>query len=195
MKTQADKQRLRFREVVNKIHTTLSITPRAPTPTLSAVRPAPVQQVPADDAPGVAGQAEVAFVPAAERVKTKVVVEESVADAIVVVGQGQRKKRKRTAAVKVEATAEGATPEAFDYGEVGNILDEGSDHEPEVGTGGKKRRQKGQGAFVGLLRAWCRNNRVLTRSRHVARIDYGNFRAPPKAHSEVKSGNMSRTFK
>ncbi len=29
----------------------------------------------------------------------------------------------------------------------------------------------------------------------LGRFDYGNFRAPPKEHREVKSGNQSRTFK
>ena len=98
------------------------------------------------------GQAEVAFVPARERQQTRsTAVEESVKDSIVVVGQTQRKKRKRVATAKVVEKEEDATTtvgETFDYSTVGNILDEGSDHEAEAVEGGRKRRHKVHGAFL-----------------------------------------------
>jgi exosome complex exonuclease RRP6 len=140
----------------------------------------------------VAGQVEMPFVPANERQQGKrTVVEETVKDSIVVVGQAQRKKRKRIPGAKAVEKTDGDAPpqETLDYSSVSNILDEGSDHEPEV-QGGRKRRQKTQGTFCVLdVCADC------SPCSSPGRFDYGNFRAPPKAHSEVKSGNQSRTFK
>ncbi|EKM49624.1 uncharacterized protein PHACADRAFT_214164 [Phanerochaete carnosa HHB-10118-sp] len=161
----AELHRKRLQDVVSRIHGSLAIAPSVPKIV------APAAAAVAEQAEEVPGQVEMPFVPASERQETaRTVTAETAKDSIVVVGQSQRKKRKRVAAVNVER--EGEVEETFDYSTVSNILDEGSDHEPEAVGGGRKRRQKTQGRF-----------------------DYGGFRAPPKAHSEVKSGNQSRTFK
>ncbi|GJE91818.1 Exosome complex exonuclease rrp6 [Phanerochaete sordida] len=170
----ADRRARRLRDVVARIQGALAIAPAVPTPAAAAALVSKDESAVEEEVEEVPGQVVVPFVPAAERQEVRPAAE-AVQDTLVVVGAAQRKKRKR-AAVKAAADAdadagEGAEEAAFDYGAVSNILDEGSDHEPEA-AGGRKRRQKMQGRF-----------------------DYGNFRAPPKAQNEPKSGNQSRTFK
>lgn len=170
----------RFGNVVAKIHDSLTVAPVVPKVTSSV---ATTSAVTLDEAEELAGQVEMAFVPADQRQEKAPVVE----DSLVVVGQVSRqRKRKRVKADKTQPKTEGAEEEAFDYAAVPNILDEGSDHEPE--EGGRKRRQKGQGTW----RVMCVGMRLTVRA---GRFDYGNFRAPPKAQNEPKSGNQSRTFK
>lgn len=169
---------------MSRIQGSLTIAPSAPKVVAAAGTADMSSAAGVEKGEDVPGQVEMPFVPASERQEMKRTNVEQEQDSIVVVGQSQRKKRKRVAAIKVEKEGEAALEETFDYSAVSNILDEGSDHEPE----GRKRRQKTQGVFY-------RTVLVVPHLTLSGRFDYGNFRAPPKAHSEVKSGNQSRTFK
>ena len=155
------------------------------------------------EAVAVAGQVEIPFVPANERQVNKLVTAEK-DGAIVVVGQPQRKKRKKdkkaadasgSASPKPESDeAAGTTP--FDYSTVSNILDEGSEHEPDttVESGRKRKQKQKQRPGRGERKAtWSRVNIRLTAL--LAPPDTSAFRAPPKAPAEVRRGNQSRTFK
>ncbi|KAJ7047939.1 hypothetical protein C8F04DRAFT_1023035 [Mycena alexandri] len=180
----------RFEEVVARIHSALVIVPSMPVVDPTAV---------VDSTPQVAGepahgmQVEVPYVPAAQRTTKQVV--EVVDDSIVVVGQARQKKRKRA---KTD-DAQGATPseeesgntkkaskkekrqreaegsqgeaEAFDFASVPNILDDVPNGEDMRVKKKKKQKQVKDKPF------------------------YGDFPAPPKAYSELKSGNQSHTFK
>ncbi|KAI0345691.1 hypothetical protein BDW22DRAFT_1426352 [Trametopsis cervina] len=172
-------QAQRVRDVVARIHGGLSIAPAMPSlpaasASIAAEESGNMEVVPET----ITEQVEIPFVPANERQDKRAAVVETVADTIVVVGQPQRKKRKREkkAADVSNVQRESEQPAAdaeFDYSTVSNILDEGSDHEPAGPVGGpRKRKQKGQG-----------------------HVDHGGFRAPPKAPSEVRRGNQSRTFR
>ncbi|TCD63167.1 exosome nuclease subunit [Steccherinum ochraceum] len=181
--------RFAFRDVLFRIHNDLSVAPSLP-------------QVPESKIPDatealeniIPDQVEIAYVPPEKRTATAPVVD----DTIVVVGQ---KKRKRPKISKLEKfselpepqsiTASESTPAldiidedgnatglnpALDAVSVGqaafgsNILDDGSDHEAESSRNLKKKRKGGGGGF------------------------YGDFKAPPKAHSQMQKGNVSRTF-
>ncbi|EMD39730.1 hypothetical protein CERSUDRAFT_112032 [Gelatoporia subvermispora B] len=178
----------RFGEVVARIHGTLIIAPSVPKLPVAAVELVD-SAGPAEIGPGAPGSEarddvmavveELAFVPAAQRQRQAAVREEE-ADTIVVVGQAKPRKRKRKAqqgAEDAEEREEGASGEGapeFDYGAVSNILDDGSDDERvEVGRKKKKKQKQSKDA-------------VYT---------YGNFGAPPKAHSQLKKGNQARTFR
>ncbi len=100
---------------------------------------------------------EMPFVPAGQRGS----MPEPVDDTIVVVGQRKPKKRKRTGekadTAGTAVTGEGSTStkmevEAFDYGTVSNILDDGSDHERKDARGGRKKRKQGQGEHCWIHR-------------------------------------------
>ncbi|KAJ7699641.1 ribonuclease H-like domain-containing protein [Mycena rosella] len=180
----------RFQEVVARIHSALVIVPSMP-----VTVPGP------DSAQGQAGepahgmQVEVPYVPAAQRT-TKIA--EVVDDSIVVVGQARQKKRKRVKAdaggeVDGEADGDAPTPkaskkgkrtsegegegadagdsEAFDFAAVPNILDDVPNGEDMRVKKKKKQKQAKDKPF------------------------YGDFPAPPRAHSDLKSGNQSHTFK
>ncbi|KAF8652850.1 hypothetical protein AX16_004125 [Volvariella volvacea WC 439] len=171
---------------------------------------APNAHTSADDQ--VLEQIEVPFIPSSQRKTKREVVED---DSIVVVGQPKQKKRKRAklpiselGGVSTLATAAGeligGTEEgdngvngdtgdanegsgkssgaasgdepAFDFAQVPNILDgnPGLEAEEEDARKSKKKKQnkdRGTGHF------------------------YGDFPAPPKARSELKSGNQSHTFR
>ncbi|KAF8895358.1 hypothetical protein BD779DRAFT_721231 [Infundibulicybe gibba] len=174
-----------FRELVSRINRTLIIIPSAPQ----------VQPIDGMDEPDTAGhdaapsttQVEIPYVPASQRGSARANVE----DTIIVVGQARQKKRKRVKdtpnPLEPAASADGPQPQKeekvaltegdtetqnpFDFSSVPNILDNDS-HITEV----KKKRQKKQKNSKGGM-------------------FYGDFRAPPKAHSELKSGNQSHTFK
>ena len=147
-------------------------------------------------------QVEIPYVPAAQRARANA---PPVDDTIVVVGQPKKKKRKRAAAEKAGENDEagsggaGAVKEeveeevaAFDYATAPNILDDGSDHEvADVRSAKKKRKQHGEFAFEHCV-VESTIEHVCTGSNNSF---YGNFPAPPKAHSQVKSGNQSRTFR
>ncbi|KAJ7265982.1 hypothetical protein B0H12DRAFT_179215 [Mycena haematopus] len=181
----------RFQEVVARIHRALVIVPSMPV----------VEAGPAQDAdssltnagePAHGMQVEIPYVPAAQRT-TKV---EVVDDSIVVVGQARQKKRKRAkndvgtdggdGDTGKSATANSASPkkmpktekqddsgevEAFDFSAVPNLLDDLPNGEDNRVKRKKKQKQGKDKPF------------------------YGDFPAPPKAHSELKSGNQSHTFK
>jgi exosome complex exonuclease RRP6 len=139
----------RVQETVKRIHGSLSIVPTAPS---APLRPSekPISEEPTPEE--VAGQIEIPFVPADERHETAAMATiETVKDTIIVVGQPQRKKRKREKKASRASTMTSPNAEAaaevddveFDYTAVSNILDEGSDHEPDATLGsGRKRKQK-----------------------------------------------------
>ncbi|KAJ3510409.1 hypothetical protein NLJ89_g4693 [Agrocybe chaxingu] len=178
-----------FKELVTKINKSLALAPSVPQfPAVTSSEPdvtpgEPKQEV--DEATGM--EVEIPYVPASQRATKQIQVKEE-SDTIVVVGQA-RKKRKRKAA-ETAGGEESAPPkkdegdltatkmegadeeEPFDFAKVPNILDDN----PDLEEGSKKRkRQKKQGNKGGTF--------------------YGDFPAPPKAYSEVKSGNQSYTFK
>ncbi|KZV86994.1 hypothetical protein EXIGLDRAFT_711949 [Exidia glandulosa HHB12029] len=139
---------------------------------------------------------EIAFVPKGGRTT----VDPNAGDDIVVVGLRQ-KKRKRTKAVSGDAaeTAEDTTTQTarrkkskaepvnggqaedvkeFDYSSVPNLLDNDDPQAtaaPET-EGKKKKKDKAPAKKTGG-------------------IDYGNFPKPPRNRSEMKAGNMARTFR
>ncbi|KAM5540062.1 hypothetical protein V8D89_006202 [Ganoderma adspersum] len=181
--SRAASNKSRFLETATRIHSALVIAPTAPNSAVvknDAVSTA-VMIATADD-PDVLkneGVDELPFVPASQRKQAA----EAIDDTIVVVGQLKRKKRKRVAE-KATDTSD-ATPrqessvkheevEAFDYASVSNILDDNSDHERAGVPSAKKKQKHGKGSNASF---------------------YGNFGAPPKAHSQLKSGNQSRTFR
>ncbi|KAL0960894.1 hypothetical protein HGRIS_005903 [Hohenbuehelia grisea] len=180
-----------YTEVIKRIHDSLVIAPTAPqvaSASTASGQAAPstnaVADAPTDTFTGM--QVEVPFVPLAQRKKP---ASDPVEDTIVVVGQARQKKRKRTKAAdgagedagSAKAATAGkasgdkaavdeaeATP--FDFDAVPNILD---DRPTQDDAKPRKRKKQAKGpAFT-----------------------YGDFPAPPKAHSELKSGNQSHTFK
>lgn len=175
-----------------RIHDSMVVAPVAPTslnvaPATGTTEPAVAVEEP------IQGQVEMPFVPASQRHNQQVAsADEPIKDSIVVVGHAQRKNHKR---FKPEgASTKAAQMEAFDYSTASNILDEDSEPEqPEVIESSRKRKQKTQGEQMQCRQA-VRVKAELMRDV-TARYDYGNFRAPPKALSQVKSGNQSHTFK
>ncbi|RDX45737.1 hypothetical protein OH76DRAFT_1407731 [Lentinus brumalis] len=175
--------RARFLEAAIRIHSKLVIAPSVPSLIAQSTPDSAAQAAAAatgEDDPTVLkneGHAEIPFIPASQRAAPV-----TVDDTIVVVGQSKKKKRKRVADKEKADTAAGtASPkeegemeaEAFDYTSVSNILDDGSDHEADL-PNVKKRQKHAKGSNASF---------------------YGNFPAPPKAHSQLKSGNQSRTFR
>ncbi|ESK95601.1 exosome complex exonuclease rrp6 [Moniliophthora roreri MCA 2997] len=197
---QSRQKTARFNEVVARIHKALVIVPSAAKTALVTNAEGAQTETPGevdDEDESILPsdiQPEVPFVPASQRASK---VNEIVEDTIVVVGQTKQKKRKRT-----KATGAGGEPsgepedttrkrkrgansqhpddvtgaqEEFDFSSVPNILDEppppSAADEPSTNKKKGKARQNKEKAF------------------------YGNFPAPPKAHSELKSANKSRTFK
>ena len=158
-----------------------------------------------------ATQDEIPYVPPAQR-KTVSAADPNADDTIVVVGQ-RRKKRKRQGRASADAPDSGpaaasplphptkrpknvvSSPDVdgeaevladFDYAAAPNILDEPT---PVAAARTKKRREKG-GRFPIVEVA----SRVL-KYRAGGGVQYGNFPAPPRDMSEVKSGNQSFTFR
>jgi exosome complex exonuclease RRP6 len=102
-------------------------------------------------------------------------------DGIVVVGQHQKKRKRDRAAKQAEdaaPTPSASTPEveveAFDYASAPNILDEGAEL-LEDGSGKKRKLGKREGRG-GLFQ-------------------YGDFPAPPRNPTEIRSGNRSYTYR
>ncbi|KAF9446370.1 hypothetical protein P691DRAFT_794509 [Macrolepiota fuliginosa MF-IS2] len=175
---------VRFQELVAKINSTLVIVPTVPKIIDGDAEGSTTSTTALEDATGM--QIELPFVPAAQR-QTITRVEEKEKDTIVVVGQSKAKKRKRTKANAVNQnrsqskdeelkpetdTNDDNTAEAetFDFASVPNILDDNPDVEDRKPV--KKKQRKGKGGQF-----------------------FGDFPAPPKAHSEFKGGNQSHTFK
>ncbi len=163
--------------------------------------PAPIQ-------PGT----EIAFVPRSER---KTLATAGVEDTIILVGQRAKKRKrkdtksassepngdgpasgstsakvKKTRSVEAEVDGDDDSEKPFDFSSVPNILDD----EPikEDAKPKRQRKQSGKGLFgirflcAWKLSRWCALGEVF---------GYGNFPRPPKAHSELRSGNQSHTFK
>ncbi|KAH9179270.1 hypothetical protein EDB89DRAFT_2111416 [Lactarius sanguifluus] len=194
----------RFQDVVNRIHSTLVVAPtvpRAPQEVTAATTTETITSVPEVSIDGAT--AEIPFVPAALRQTAK---PEVIDDAIVVVGQRQ-KKRKRTkkagttgsddggtsAAVPAE-TAKAKTEEVvpFDFASAPNILDEGERSEHEDGRTGKRRRQKK--ALLGAEYD-ARVSMLYGTDFGIAVSERGDFPAAPKDLRELRSGNVSHTFR
>ncbi|KAF8510838.1 ribonuclease H-like domain-containing protein [Gautieria morchelliformis] len=178
----------RYRDVVARIHSTLVL---APSLTLERVGTAISSSEPyvkvSDQDFNAAAQAEIPYIPPAQR-QPILKTDPNADDTIVVVGQ-RPKKRKRKGATsevvdspvtadpadpkkrkeQVKSESEGGALEPFDFDAAPNILDEPGPVAPPA----KKRREKG--AKTG--------------------VQYGNFGAPPRNMSEVKSGNQSHTFR
>ncbi|ETW81983.1 hypothetical protein HETIRDRAFT_318347 [Heterobasidion irregulare TC 32-1] len=178
-----------FQSILKKIHTSLVIVPALPdiigsgarVPTSSEATPKDIGVTSSPVLGDLQGAAEeIAFTPASQRQA----VQPAVDDSIVVVGQRQ-KKRKRTKKLDTDESpmpdrtdketkktqVEDGMIEVFDYATAPNILD----NEPEAKIDRKMQRKK-QKTKGGVL-------------------EYGNFPAPPRDRSQVKSGNTSRTFK
>ncbi|KAK2465781.1 hypothetical protein APHAL10511_002325 [Amanita phalloides] len=189
-----------FKGLVSRINSTLVITPSVPkaigTENKDASN-AEIETRTSEDATGVLGmQVEIPFVPAVERIPKSLGTRFE--DTIVVVGQTRAKKRKRNGKKTSEDGADisglasggegrgrkedndsqegvGETSggqDDFDFSVVPNILDDGSDEERHAKQKRLKKQYKAKGSMF-----------------------YGDFPAPPKAHSEFKGGNQSHTFK
>ena len=141
---QSDRRKKRYLDVVARIQDAMTTVPVAPKITLSAIVSPGNETRIVEEA--VAGQVEVPFVPAKQRQEHTHATLEPVGDSIVVVGHAQRKKRKRTKGESASTKVAQDEDEEFDYSTVSNILDEGSDHEPEKTASTRKRKQKPQGA-------------------------------------------------
>lgn len=176
----------RFRELVTRIHSTLSIAPSVPkrvgVESQEHAIPMQVDETTQDDA--IEMQAEIPFIPASQRQPR-----EAIEDTLVVVGQARQKKRKRVAPADIDngtpgtevtsskksKSGEGESadrdPEPFDFASVPNVLDQVPAIHGDNNVKRKGKQKKGGGTYF-----------------------YGDFPAPPKGHSEVKSGNQSHTF-
>ncbi|KII90883.1 hypothetical protein PLICRDRAFT_39491 [Plicaturopsis crispa FD-325 SS-3] len=156
-----------FRQLVSRIHSTLVIAPSVPKIGAEAAEAPSPDDTTMEDASS--GHVEMPFVPATQRKKAEVID-----DSIVVVGQARAAKRKRTKSrVQDEKTPteDAEAEEVFDYSAVPNILDDAPP--PEAAQRKKKKQKQNKGGI----------------------FEYGNFPAPPKAHSELRNGNQSHTFK
>lgn len=148
-------------------------------------------------------QVEIPFLPANQRQAKK----EEEQDTIIVVGQA-RQKRKRankraedassvtkdtvdSSDVKSEATSSGP----FDFSTAPNILDDNPDEGDTEEAKRKKKRvkkaTKGKRCSLPPMLIFSFNTIFVLGAGQF----YGDFPAPPKAHSEVKSGNQSHTFR
>ncbi|KAF9068629.1 ribonuclease H-like domain-containing protein [Rhodocollybia butyracea] len=168
-----------FTEVVARIHSNLVIAPSAAkvihTTNASSVEQSFSAEVVEDGILPSSAQVEIPFVPAAQR-SIKTSVSSTPDDAIVIVGQSKQKKRKRAkdpanSGEKRENQEANAAP--FDFASAPNILD--AVPAPEQSHIPRKKPKQSKGSNGSAF--------------------YGSFPAPPKAHSEVKSGNKSHTFK
>ncbi|KAF9499048.1 hypothetical protein BDN71DRAFT_1487257 [Pleurotus eryngii] len=200
----AEERVAKFTEVLQKIHASLTIMPKAPqAPPATNIETntdvaGEVSTMDIDAFTTLQPGAEIAFVPRSER---KTLATSKVEDTIILVGQRAKKRKRKeikstsndlndtgdppapasSSAKKVkktrstEAMDEGdggdESEKPFDFSSVPNILDD----EPikEDARPKRQRKQSGKGEVFG----------------------YGNFPRPPKAHSELRSGNQSHTFK
>ncbi|KAJ8523231.1 hypothetical protein ONZ45_g260 [Pleurotus djamor] len=190
-------QRARFAEVLERIHGSLSVMPTTPqVPSLHD--DSTVEKVDKDEEPGTTGsttltmEVEHPFVPASDR-KARVATEVE-EDTIIVVGQRSKKRKRKDnnkgsvaeAGGEGEATSSASPRKAkkakdsdnekesekpFDFSTVPNILDDAPAVEAEA-VKRKRKQNKGGGSF-----------------------GYGDFPRPPKAHSELRSGNQTQTFR
>ncbi|KAJ4497032.1 ribonuclease H-like domain-containing protein [Lentinula lateritia] len=179
----------RFAEVIARIHSTLIIAPSVLKASSVLVKHETKKTTPAhelnleqsisldaEDEGTLRStvQAEIPFIPSAQRTNNAnptVLVE----DTIVVVGQARQKKRKR---VKIISNPGEDNPKGgegdtvpFDFASAPNILDAAPSTEQSSIPRKKVKQAKGRSSL------------------------YSEFPAPPRAYSEVKSGNRSHTFK
>lgn len=169
----------------------------------------PIEHAAETDKVPDAQEVEIPFVPSSQRLLKR---EEK--DTIVIVGQ-VRQKRKRKAEKPLDSSQEisssskqvdvpesktrGRLEEAqepFDFSSVPNILDADSEAGVEEEGGGieKRKRKQKKVNTKGLLIVSFRLVHLLQLSLQGGTF-YGDFPAPPKAHSELKGGNKSYTFK
>ena len=177
-----------FQDIVVRIHQNLVITPSTPQnpPALDSVSVTQPKAEPSENE-NQAAQAEIPFVPSELRHKEET---PALPDSIVAVGQSQRRKRKRAVnrplLAKPDANAQNAVKEE-ESGEELNILDAGSDHEPEEI---RKKKVKIPGTSQIVLQS--EGDGILT----IRIVDFrGDFKAPPKDQSSLRSGNQSHTFR
>lgn len=144
-------------------------------------------------------QVEMPYIPASQRaIKTH--AGSTADDAIVVVGQTQTRRKKRKRAPKDTKPSEGTANEdkdseegemtPFDFASAPNILDEAPAAEQSALPRKKAKQTKG---MLQSFSSPCKHDVSLLGGSGKAFT--GNFPAPPKAYSEVKSGNKSHTFK
>lgn len=143
-------------------------------------------------------QVEIPYVPAPQRPTKQVIQDEK--DTIAVVGQArQRRKRKKGGQLNektkpVDASNLVGHQEPFDFSSVPNILDtnpdSGDDGNDDEVKQRKRLKKKKNGVSI------CCPILSTFISTLVSGVNfYGDFPAPPKANSEVRSGNKSYTFK
>ncbi|KAJ3823275.1 ribonuclease H-like domain-containing protein [Lentinula raphanica] len=173
----------RFSEIVARIHSTLVIAPSASKLTRGPFTKATtvthdstslLKDTQEDETLSPEVQVEIPFVPSASRATNHGTTAEP-SDTIVIVGQVRQKKRKRVKTVPNPGDGspkeDGSSAISFDFASAPNILDTAPPTEQTAVPRKKAKQTKARGTF------------------------YGDFPAPPKAYSEVKSGNKSHTFK
>ncbi|KDQ25524.1 hypothetical protein PLEOSDRAFT_51863 [Pleurotus ostreatus PC15] len=185
----AEERAANFTEVLQRIHASLTIMPKAPPATNIEANTdvaGEVSTMDVDASTTLQLGAEIAFVPRSER---KTLATTEVEDTIILVGQrAKKRKRKETKSTISDLNGGGDPPSSasssakkikktrsieapFDFSSVPNILDD----EP-IKEDARPKRQRKQGGKGEVF-------------------SYGNFPRPPKAHSELRSGNQSHTFK
>ena len=149
---------------------------------------------------------EIPFIPASQRQSASISTNHEV-DGIVVVGQRQKKrKRTKTAATDESASstkkAKSSEPspevednsqkdgESFDFASEPNFLD----NVPVPANSAKSNKAKGK-AKKGMVLCSSFGSNSRTYRLLVRAVEFGDFPAPPRAVSEVKSGNKSHTFR
>ncbi|KAN0114265.1 Ribonuclease H-like domain containing protein [Russula decolorans] len=169
----------RFQDVVNKIHSTLVVAPTVPAAPSAATVTSPAEDVVTSTTETAidGAMAEIPFIPAPLRQTVKA---EVVDDTIVVVGQRQKKRKRSKKAEETDLGGvetptptedtrvgpEGIVP--FDFASAPNILDD-VPSDQEGGRAGKRRRSKRRSEREGL--------------------------ATPKDRRDIRSGNMTHTFR
>ncbi|EGN98143.1 hypothetical protein SERLA73DRAFT_91376 [Serpula lacrymans var. lacrymans S7.3] len=211
-----------FKDIVSRIHSTLVIVPSAPkivsqivettdqkvvqtgsTLTATATKTAAISHT--DLHPnGSAGPMEIPYVP--QRQRQANLKDEPIDDSIVIVGQARQKKRKRPKTLNAHEREPGAAPDESDAGALSNpkkakkeereqakeISTSSPDIEPFDYSVAPNMLDNGHLPREGINK---RNLKRAQKKNREAAIDYGNFRAPPQAYREVKSGNKTHTFK
>ncbi|KAF8258793.1 hypothetical protein EI94DRAFT_1814578 [Lactarius quietus] len=186
----------RFQDVINRIHSTLVIAPTVPKYecivhsyyVMSFLSQVPAQETAVTTTEVVTtltpeipisidgATPEIPFVPASQRQTTN----PDIVDYTIAVVDQRQKKRKRAKKAgttadndgdgKMEATAEAEEVVPFDFQSAPNILDDGVEEHEDRKAGKGKLQKRGV-------------------------LDRGDFPAVPEDQREVKSGNISRTFR
>ncbi|EJD50781.1 hypothetical protein AURDEDRAFT_159928 [Auricularia subglabra TFB-10046 SS5] len=190
------KQREQYLEVAAEIHRSLLVAPKLPKfePTVDDVpmgdtKPETRAAADGDYIPIPTAPEEIPFVPKDQR---KTAADPNDGDEIVVVGRHKKRKRAvpkaeaegagaseasqevdtaRRKKAKKPAAAEVPEVEEFDYSAAPNMLDE--DAQP----------------------AERKSRKAKPPPKKTGSIEYGDFPKPPRARSDMKAGNISRTFR